>query len=271
VSPDGKSVYVATEASDAVVILKLNRHTGALTPKGCVEDNDSGLGVCAKSANGLNGVTSTAVSPNGKSLYAVSEGDDAVVRFKRNRHTGALTPKDCIDDNDFGTDPDQGEDTCGRSVNGLYGLSAVAVSPDGRSVYAGSEFDSAVVRFKRNTDTGRLKAAGCIDDNDVADDTCADTTNGLESLETLVLTRDGKSLYADSVGDGAIVRFNRDTTTGALKAKGCVSDNDETGDNCALKVNGLGTPALLAVSRDGKSLYATAEEDDAIVRFKRAR
>ena len=275
VSGDGKSVYVTSEVDDAIVRFKRSRRTGALKPQGCIDDNDTatdpsqGEDNCGQSADGLQTVTSTVVSGDGKWLYAISDQDDAVVRLKRSRRTGALTPRGCIDDNDTATDPSQGEDDCARSTNGLDAGTSIALSADGRSLYAASEEDSAIVRFKRSRRTGALTPRGCIDDNDDLNDDCADSTNGLGGLESIALSKDGTSLYSISEGDDAIVRFDRSTTTGALTPKGCIDDNDELNDDCARSTNGLASAASFAIGQDGKSLYAAGEGDDAIVRFKR--
>jgi sugar lactone lactonase YvrE len=141
VAAGGAALWIAASGGAA---------TGALTPKGCVDDNDTGTDNCGPSTNGLARVNTLAISPDGKSVYAASEEDDAIVRFKRNARSGALTPKGCIDDNDFGTDPEQGDDNCARSVSGLHEPDALVMSRNGKSFYAASEEDDAVVRFKRD-------------------------------------------------------------------------------------------------------------------------
>ena len=180
--------------------------------------------------------------------------------------TGALTPKDCIDDEVPG-----GPDNCPEEAKGLNGAASVAVSPDGKSVYAASRNDDAIVRFKRNTRNGKLTPKGCVDDNDSGADDCAEDTNGLDSATSVVLSPDGKSLYAASLVDSAIVRFKRNTRNGKLTPKGCVDDNDSGADTCGQDTNGLDGAISVAVSPDGKSLYAASQFDDAIVRFKRER
>jgi 6-phosphogluconolactonase (cycloisomerase 2 family) len=263
VSADGRSVYAASQEDSAIALLMRNRTTGALTPVGCIDDNDIGPDTCAQSTDGLDTATSVAVSADGRSVYAASFFDDAIVHLKRTRTTGALTPAGCIDDNDTGPD------TCDPSTDGLDGASSVAVSADGRSVYVASIEDDAIVRFRRNRTTGALKRAGCIDDNDSGTDTCGRSTNGLNGPSSVAVSADGRSVYVASDPDDAIVRFRRNRTTGALKPGGCVDDNDTGPDTCARSTDGLNGANSVAVSADGRSVYAASFLDDAIVRFRR--
>ena len=55
---------------------------GWCIPRGCVED-DTGIGDCGQTTDGLSGAFSVALSPDGTSLYAAAEGDDAIVQFTR--------------------------------------------------------------------------------------------------------------------------------------------------------------------------------------------
>ncbi len=124
----------------------------ALTPQGCISDVDNaqtcgGPDGGANEAQGLTTAQSTAVSPNGASVYVVSFTDDAITRFNR-APDGSLTPAGCISDVD-------NAQTCGgvdggaNEAQGLNAAIGVAVSPDGASVYVASGLDSAIVRFSR--------------------------------------------------------------------------------------------------------------------------
>ena len=92
VSPDGKSVYVASSFSDAVARLNRNTTTGALTQPagtaGCV--SETGAGPCAD-GRGLDDPLGVAVSADGKSVYVASFNSDAVARFNRGPTYGAIS------------------------------------------------------------------------------------------------------------------------------------------------------------------------------------
>jgi sugar lactone lactonase YvrE len=263
VSPDGKSVYVASNAADAIVRFDRDPATGDLTPAGCVEDNDTGSGVCRKSTDGLDRAASVAVSPAGTSVYAASTQDDAIVRFKRDTTTGALSPKDCVDDDQVG----QGPDNCAASAAGLNGATAVTVSPDGKSVYATGANDGTIVRFSRSA-SGELTAKGCI--NDAGGSVCGtDTTDGLEGANSVAVSPDGTSVYVASTQDDAIARFKRKTTNGKLTPKGCVGDAQNRPGNrvasCDEIAEGLDGAWSVTVGPDGTSVYAAGFNDDTVV------
>jgi DNA-binding beta-propeller fold protein YncE len=159
VSPDGRSVYVASAISNAVAVFDRDLATGALTQKAgnarCVSETSSG-GAC-RDGRGLERPYSIAVAPDGKSAYAASFESDAVAIFDRDQATGALTQRPgnsgCLAETPAG-----GACTDGRALDGAV---SVTVSPDGRSVYAASAGSSAIAVFDRETDnrvSGNAKA-----------------------------------------------------------------------------------------------------------------
>ena len=231
----------------------------------CIDDNDPPAGdSCAAGTDGLAGVVAAAASPDGRSLYTASVIDDAVAEFARSA-SGALQPRGCTDDDDAPLD------ACQTTADGLDGAFSIAVSPDGRSVYAAAFDDDAIVRFDRDTATGALSPQGCVDDNDAGQgpDDCAQQVDGLDGADAVAVSPDGRSVYATSMDDDAIVRFDRDLSTGALTPQGCVDDNDSGADDCAQATNGLDGARSIAISPEGDSVYVASGPDDALVRFSR--
>jgi hypothetical protein len=117
------------------------------------------------------------------------------------------------------------------------GTSDLAISPDGRNVYAalggpaeqddaGPHLRSAVVVFVRNPATGRLHrlagAGGCV--REKGGEGCA-SARALRSVDTIEVSNDGRHLYLASNDGIAVLR--RDPSTGALSQapglEGCVS------------------------------------------------
>jgi 6-phosphogluconolactonase (cycloisomerase 2 family) len=312
VSADGKSVYTASIGDDAVARFDRDPVTGALTYQGCITGEEGSnattcTAIASASTNGtdsgLDGVRALALSADGKSLYAIAAEDDAVARFDRDPATGALTYQGCITgETESGPGP-TGSNACtliGSATSfgtnsGIDGPFAVAVSPDGVSVYAVSTFDDAVARFDRDPATGALTYQGCISGETqsgpgpAGSGACAligsaasdGNNSGLDNLFALALSADGTSLYAVAEQDDAVARFDR-SPTGALTYQGCITGETESGpatgtDACAEvgsatsggSDSGFDKFRSVGVSADGLSVYAASPADDALVRFDR--
>ena len=171
VSGDGQNVYVASVNSDAVAVFR-RFSSGALVQStdatGCV--TETGAGGCTNGAQ-LDGATGVEVSPDGKQVYVAAELSDAVTIYDRDLTTagnpiGTLTrlsgTAGCVRHGSASS-------TCAQA-RPLNGVVDVAVSPDGKSVYAPSVFDTdAVAIFFRNTSTGAItrlpSVAGCVSQN----------------------------------------------------------------------------------------------------------
>ncbi len=269
VSPDGKSVYVATASSHAVVRFNRNTTTGAITQPagaaGCV--SETGAGPCAD-GHALNHASDTAVSPDGKSVYVISTGSTGesgfLARFVRNTTTGAITQPagaaGCISETGAGPCADG---------HALRLASGVAVSPDGKSVYVASSFSNALARFTRNTTTGAITqpagSAGCISEDGAGP--CADG-HGLFYAAGVAVSPDGRNVYVAS--SGGVARITRNTTTGAIAqpagTAGCVS---EDGAGPCADGHALSGPSGVAVTADGKNVYVAVSASRAVARLNR--
>jgi 6-phosphogluconolactonase (cycloisomerase 2 family) len=158
VTPDGANAYVASLGSDAVTAFARDGTTGALTQLagtgGCVSETGNS-GSCVE-GTALDRSRSLVVSLDGTSVYVASEISDAVAVLSRNATTGVLTQLGgvggCVSETDTGG-------ACADGI-ALDGARSVAVSPDGKSVYAGSFYSSAVSVFSRDPATGRLAQLG---------------------------------------------------------------------------------------------------------------
>jgi DNA-binding beta-propeller fold protein YncE len=86
VSPDGRNVYAAAFASGAIAVLDRVPKSGAVAQKpgraGCLAARS--VPGCTR-GRALRGVSSIALSPDGRYLYSTSFGSNAVDIFRRNR------------------------------------------------------------------------------------------------------------------------------------------------------------------------------------------
>ncbi len=253
VSPDGKSVYATGIADDAVSIFSRNISTGALTPVGCIADD--GLTSCPSTAEGLEDPYGITVSSDGLSVLVASAGDDAIANLERNPTTGLLTDAGCVaNTNDIAG--------CGGPTQtGLASANGVAVDPEGEYVYAiGAQ---AIVRLTRDPNTGDLAPDGCVAATGDAPG-CGAVRPGLADASSIAISADGSSLHVAGRLDGAVVSV----AAPSLDSRGCISDNEAPIANCTTSTQGLGSVRSVAISPDGKSVYAGGS-DGAVVRFDR--
>ena len=262
VSPDGKSVYVASNLDSGVVIFDRNSTTGVLTDAGCIS---SEAGVCETTiAPGMVNAEGVAVSPDGKSVYLTSDSEGSVIHFKRSTETGALTYEDCVTSRSSGCES-------GDDVPGLSGAWGIAVSPDGKSVYVAANTRNAIVSFTRNESTGTLSDEGCLASHNVGCGAGNEVAPGLEGATDVAVSPDGKNVYVASgvagSGVGSISTFVR-SNAGVLTYGGCAAYEDA---KCAETGNtGLDGAGGVAISPDGKNVYVASESSDAIASFDRS-
>src|ERR671923_37344 len=262
VSPDGKSVYVASYGSNAVARLNRDTTSGAITQPagsaGCV--SNGGSGGCAV-GHALSGPASVAVSADGKNVYVASYSSNAAARLNRNTTTGAITQPagsaGCVSNGGSG----------GCAVgHALSGPNGVAVSADGKSVYIASFVGNAVTRLNRNTTSGAITqptgSAGCISNGGSGG--CA-VGHALSGPASVAVSADGKNVYVASYSSDALARLTRNTTSGAITqpagTAGCVSNAGSGG--CAVG-HALSGPNGVAVSADGESVHVASFVGNAV-------
>lgn len=270
ISPEGKSVYVVT-FDDVLVQFERNPGTGLLTEKSCIGyEADSACEV--KGAKGLNEPYGVTVSHNGKNVYVASNADGAVAEFSRNAETGALeqlaSPNDCISSSALSK--------CGTIVSGheLERAIGVVESPDERNVYvaAGATAGEGAIAVLERDDLeeGALKllptTEACVSE------ALAECTHGVEinGPEDLVISPDGKNVYANSFKDNAVLEFQRESS-GALvqlpSPNACVMNAPAVA--ACTQGKGLKETLGVAISPDGENVYASSWEEDDEAAFSR--
>ena len=250
--------------------------TGSLTQLpgrlGCLADGPAAKKLCGK-ARALKGPgpfmgsRAIAMSPDGKNVYVASGGSDAIAVFTRNPTTGALKqPRGAAGCVAALAAKGKGTAGCGLAI-GLIGPNSVAVSPDGRTVYATSREGASLTTFHRNRKTGALKqlppgASGCISGLPIP--TCT-AGRALKGPDVVVVSPDGKNVYVGDFFGNAVASFSRASGSGALTqlagSEGCVADGAAEG--CASGL-ALGSIEGLAVSPGGSAVYAAAAVSNAV-------
>jgi 6-phosphogluconolactonase (cycloisomerase 2 family) len=199
VSPDGRSLYVTSYLGDALTAFARDPATGALREIGCWAELASHG--CAP-ARGLDGPYDLALSADGHNVYVAARRSSAVAVFGRNRVSGALAQPE----GRSGCVAQDGVDGCRPSTSAsLRGARGVAVSPDGRNVYAGAFSASAVSVFRRSAATGALRQLGgrngCIANAQPGRPRTCAAGRGLHGVWGITISRDGKWLYTGDGGD----------------------------------------------------------------------
>jgi len=248
-SDDGLSIYVASGGEDALAVFRRDLRDGTLEFVRAIRDGDPLYdGACAVTGavDGLAGATAVVVSPDGNHAYATGEDDDAIVAFSRDSLTGDLTYKQALRDGQAG-------------VNGLGNVRGVAISPDGMHVYTAASSDNGVGIFGRNAGTGLLTYAGIRVDGAVQG---ALVLDGLAGASDVAVAPDGMHVYAAGTLDSGIAAFSRAAGTGLLTFVQVLKDGNDG-------VDGLAGVTAVALSPDGRSLYAAGGGEDAVAVFER--
>jgi DNA-binding beta-propeller fold protein YncE len=239
--------------------------------RGCLVDRSSkpsfgcGTARALKEPGPFMGSRAIALSPDGRNVYVASSGSDAIAVFARDKKTGALAqPKGAR-----GCIAAKGAGGCATAV-GLDGPNSVAVSADGLNVYATSRDSASIAVFRRSVSTGALRqlppGSGCVSGLTLPG--CA-PGRALSGPDVVVVSPDGRNVYAGSFFGNAVAVFARDPSTGALTqpeaATGCIA---VATSGCAAAI-ALGAPEGLAVSADGTAVYAAAALSNALVVLSR--
>ena len=237
---------------------------------GCIVDRTAhgggcGVGRALKGPGPFMGSRAIALSPDGKNVYVASSQSDAIAIFRRDPRSGTLTqPK-----GEAGCIAAKGAGHCAPAI-GLDGPNSVAVSPDGRNVYATSRASNSIAIFQRNQKSGVLTqlpaSAGCV--AGVPIPVCA-VGRALVGPDVVVVSPKGENVYVGSFFGNAVAVFDRDPVSGALTqpgdSSGCIA---EAISGCALGI-ALAAPEGMAISGDGASVYVASALSNAVVTLAR--
>lgn len=268
VSPDGKNVYVGAFIGSAIATFDRDPATGALTQPadetGCL--TEAAIAGCTQGL-ALSSPEGMAVSRDGENVYVATAVSNAVLTLDRDSSTGALTqPGDgsgCIVQSDL--------TGCSTGFE-VSGANAVAIAPGDRDVYVTSLLSSSLTSFTRGSDAGALAqmpgAGGCV--AWLYQPPCT-PGRALRAPEGLAVSPDGGNVYVTAFSSGAVVVMNRFRSTGTVVQKsgrdGCITTQSIA--NCSYGRTLAGASSI-ALTRDGRFAYVTANKSNAIAVFRRS-
>ena len=234
ISNDGKNLYVTGFGSASLAVFDINIITGMLDFK--ASETGSGLGV-----SGLDGATATAISPDGNNVYVAGNNSDAIVVCSRDPLTGTIAYQQEIKDS--------------GTTDGLNGINAIAVSPDGAHVYSTGFWDKTLVLYDRNPISGNLNYVERYKD-------AINGVDGLNGANWVSISPDGNNVYTTGYWEHAVSVFTRNPATGVLTFVEVHKDG-------VLGVDGINRASQIEISPDGKNAYVAGNTDNAIAIFNR--
>jgi DNA-binding beta-propeller fold protein YncE len=269
VSTDGANVYVAARGPDelvpigasGVLMFARNARSGTLMELGCVTDDgtdgrEGTDGACAD-GSALESANAIAMSPDGRHVYTTSD-EGGIAIFARGAD-GRLTQAGCV--KDFAP-----ASAC-IDAFAMPRPVSIALSPDGRFVYATSRVSHAVLVFARDALSGALSETSCVSENG-SDGACVDGV-GMVNPTAIAISPDGRSAYVTlAKQQNGLAVFARDAQTGALTQTACFMSGVPRGRPCR-NTPGLYDANGVAVSPDGRNVYVTAIDSDAVATFRR--
>ena len=156
------------------------------------------------------------------------------------------------------------------SARGLDDARAVALSPDGLSLYVAAAAPASVTAFSVAPGNGLLQqlnlGAGCL--ASVAHDGCG-TARALEGASAIVVSPDNLHVYVASAAAGSVTSFARQPNGSLAQlagVAGCISATPATGCSSGLS---LGGADALAISPDGRFAYVAGGTADSLIVLSR--
>jgi 6-phosphogluconolactonase (cycloisomerase 2 family) len=194
---------------------------------------------CAVAKNSLRGAESVVVSPDGHNVYVASYFASSITVFHRHR-AGKLAQVECL--------AEYRQRGCSRMPHGflLDALNGLAISPDGRDLYAASDY--GLIVFARASD-GSLSFESCVGSES---DGCRESERFPGEGNAIAISHDGHAAYA--VSDGLIAAFSR-APSGRLRPVDCVGDPDRFRDCKAAPFEAALGASTVTVSPDDRSVY----------------
>jgi len=152
ISPDGKTLFVASAADEALALFSRDAATGRLTPSSCFRhrvatdadavdpDEDAAADDCTP-AMAIGQAREVVVSSDGRGVFVLGD-EGSLATFGRDLASGELTQTGCAEG-------DVTYKACSEA-RGLFDARGMAVSSDGRSLYVANQSAHAVSVLSAN-------------------------------------------------------------------------------------------------------------------------
>lgn len=244
VSADGRNVYVSGYIGHAIAAYKRDGATGLLTLIATAHEGSCVGLFCSSTVTGMSGAYGMAMSPDGKYTYVSGINSNSVDVFSRLTISGSLYGSLNL----FG--PMFVQQYTDTQLSGAYGI---AISPDGANLYATGYASGSLLVLKRNPGTGKLSTTQVL---------TSAAASGLAEVFRVIVSADGKFVYTAAFDTNAVCAFVRSQADGSLTFITCyINGNDGIAD--------LDAASDVALSPDGKHLFATAYNSGSVVVFER--
>jgi 6-phosphogluconolactonase len=180
----GKRVFTADLGVDRVFVYDFDAASGSLEPA-------AEPFVAVEPGSGPRHV---ALHPSGAFLYVVNELRSTVTVLRYDATTGALSPVQTVT-------------TLPADFEGRSTTAEIALSPDGRFVYASNRGHDSLALYAVEGDSGRLDPLGHV-------------STGGRTPRSFALDSTGEWLLVANQGSDNVVVFRRDGSSGRLEATG---------------------------------------------------
>ncbi len=251
VTGDNKHLYTAAQGDNAIGVFSRNDDQLAADFGELLFEQSLVNGQA--SVSGLLGISDVILHPQGETVYAAGSGDNSVVVLRRNLSSGQLTFLEKQSSGVFG-------------VEGLEGVSDLAISADGSHLYASGPLTGSLTVFEIDQNSGvnigRLTYKQKLQ-NAVAG------VNGLAAISDVVVSEDGKHVYVTSNSENSVSVFLRNPNAnsqgyGELSYQQTYQQGDPG-------IGGLVGPAEMVMSTQsgGDYVYVLGAADASLVVFSR--
>lgn len=234
VSPDGQHVYATSINDDAVVIFRRDATNDSLSFANVVMQGINGV-------FGLDSPVALAVSPNNRYVHVASSQSNSLAVFRRSATNDDLVLVDVEREGDAG-------------LTGMVGATAVASSPDSNFIHVAARGDDTISVFRRD---------GSLDDFVLVDQVENQMAgiSGLDGVSAVVVSPDGRHLYATSQIDDSVTVFERDML-GQLSQIAVYVDGGNGG-------TALAGAQAIAISPEGNLVFVASPLESAVTVFHR--